>query len=214
MSRGLSKQQDAVVAYLRTVPQSTTQKIAEAVLADKVRERRGSYWYDGDARSTLLRSLHSLERRGFVVSKGLVRGEDIRWHKWSKSIVPTREMLWAVAPPGYTPIKAAQKIKNDKMRAWFDRIKEYALLFARQSTLGPGEDDVVHEDQNIVIDLCNYTDHERLLNIDELNHGHHHVVGIECNLNDIGYFRNSGFTPSEAMQAALEELGRRLQSHA
>lgn len=211
MSRGLSKQQNAVVAYLRTVRQSTTQKIAEAVLADKVRRRRGSYCYDSDARSTLLRSLHSLERRGFVVSKGLVRGEDIRWHKWSRSVIPTREMLWAVAPLGYTPKNVAQKVKNDKTNVWFNRITKYALLFAEQSKLGPGEDDMVHEDQDIVIDLCNYTDHERLLNTDELNQGHRHIVGIDCNLNDIGYFRKSGFTPTEAMQAAIKELRLKLQ---
>jgi hypothetical protein len=213
-SRGLSKQQDAVLAYLRTVPPSTTQEIAEAVLADRIRELRGNYWYNFDVRQTLLRSLHSLERRGLVVGN-LTRGEDVKWTGTSgdKHSIPTRELVWEIVPSGSTPTDAAQKVKADKVIVWFNRVKKYALMVADQSKLGPGEDCVVHEDQGITIDLCNYTDHERLLNVDERNREHSFVAGIDCNLQEVGYFRKSGHTASEAMQAALEELGRKLQLH-
>ncbi len=81
------------------------------------------------------------------------------------------------------------------------------------SKQSPGEEDLVYEYRDIIIDLCNYTDHERLLSIDERNRRHAYVVGIKCNLRDIGYIRKSGFTASEAMQTALEVLGCKLQLH-
>src|SRR2546422_11392469 len=74
MSRGPSTMQKAILEYLRTVPQSTTQELASAVLADKIRQKRGSYFYDLDVRRSLLRSLHSLGRRGLVVQRGFLTG--------------------------------------------------------------------------------------------------------------------------------------------
>ena len=212
--------------YLRAAERGATKEIAAAVLKEKIVQRRGCYMYDWDARSTLLRALHSLEKRGLVIRKGLVRGEDTKWTAWSDDkwkdgyvifgrpihrSSPTREMVWEIAPPGYTPEMAAEQVKADKLNAWFKRLKKEALASGNKCRLGPGEDDIVIEDEEILIDLCNYTDHERLLNIDERTRGHCFVVGIECNKNDVGYFRSSGATATEAMQAALEELGSRLQ---
>ena len=223
VSRGLSKSQIAILAYLKTLPQATTKEIAEAVLADKIRERRGDYDYGWDAQSTLLRSLHSLEKRGLIIKKGLVRGEDteIRREKRDrdgyptgdiyKGFAPTREMLWDIAPAGHSPADAVVEIQERKVRIWLARIRKWALLALEESRLKPGDSIDVYEDKDISVEVCNYTDNEKWLEVDEQNRGHKYVVGIECVAHDIGFFRTSGLTPRDALQKALEELQRKLR---
>ena len=226
MSRGLSRQQQAIIEHLQNVERITTNDLVRELYPGKLFSDGTTDW---SVHSSVLRALQSLEKRGLVVKKGLVRGEDTRWTQWSDDewkdgyvifgrpihrAAPTREMTWMIAPLGYTPMIAAQKTKDNKANAWFIRIRKQAVAFADLSELGPGEDDAVYENQDIVINLCNYTDNQRLLTVDERNRGHSHVVGIECSLYDIGYFRKSGFTAIEAMRAALEELGRKLASAA
>ncbi len=214
MSRGLSKQQNAVLGYLRAVPLSTTQEIAEAVLAEKVRRRRGSYDYGLDARQTLLRSLHSLEKRGLVIGS-LLRGDDIKWTGTSgkKYSVPVRERVWELAPPDFTAEAAAQKIKDDIETMWLNKIRRRMLAYAKESEVQPGGYVTVLEDDDISIELNNYSNHEEWLEAEERSQGHIYVVGVNCGPHDIGSFRASGPTATEAMHAALQELESRLQLH-
>ncbi len=218
--------QKAILEYLRNVPQSTTQELAGALLAEKVRQKRGSYFYNLDARWSLLRSLHSLERRGLVVQRGFLAGsiklrDEIpdSWRtgflvigrRFTRSI-PKRDAVWAIAPPNYNPAIAVKEARDRKDSGWLKKIGAGALQLLQQVRLGPGDDATLYEDEEITIEICNFTDHEQLLHEEERSLGHTYVVGVDCRLYNIGYFSASGSSAIGAMKRALEELEHKLDN--
>lgn len=208
----------AILAFLKTLPDATTKEIASAVMAEELVRKRGYYWYDPDARWPMLRALSSLEKRGKVVSKGLVRGEDTETMKQRrdrdgysgnnpyKGKAPTRERLWAIAPPDYTSFDAALAIEESKVIARLEEIRRYVMRYLKENSLESGEDSVILEDADIAVAINNFAGRERWLNADERDRGHVFVAGIDCKRPDIGYIRASGPTAIEAAQSALAEL--------
>lgn len=222
MSRGIGRLQRDALEYLRGVEEATTQDIAEAVIASKFAAQGQTYFYDPDGRWPTLRALHSLEARGLVQQKRLVRGEDTHFVRGRrdrdgyftgdtiKAVAPTLLAVWALTPPGSTPAGAQKKIQARVKRDRFARVSKSALQYVRNNKIRPDQTDVIaYQDHRITIFVNNYSYSESMLSDEERMLGHGFVVSVDFKTDDVESLTASGRNSVEAMEAALKELKRK-----